>query len=296
MNTTVNQTLYPLIRDYMKAMGTSGTTLVALKSYKDAVRRLKCMQGQFKPLLMELNAVIRDSEPTVVPLVHLIEEFEAEMQPHFDKELGQAKAKAAEILDAKLKRFDADTRKLTEQCMSLTASDDTIIVHSPTGYIRNAFVRAHDELNRSFKILILKQDFLRTKELVNALDEHHMDYPLIPEQNLSHCLAEFDKLFIGAVAITSDGKAVTGLGTANVVSICHAYHVPVYLFAESIKFSRKPLTDHNIYKEESYKIENEHEFRMTAYSHDFFDLHMVDHLITENGETTVESLQTASER
>lgn len=284
----VHQTLYPLIRDYMKAMGTSQTTLVALKSYGNAVRRLKCADAEFEPLLMELNEVIRDTEPTVVPLVHLIEEFETEMQPHFGKGLVEAKARAAEILEAKLKRFEAETQRLTEQCMAQIAPNDTIIVHSPTGYIRNAFVRAHTELNRSFKVLILKQDFLRTRNLVNALDEHQVDYLLLPEHNLSHCLEEAGKLFISSVTITSDGKAVTGLGTANVVSICHAYHVPVYLFAESIKFSRKPLTDQNIFKEECCKIENEHEFRMTAYSHDFVDLHMVDHLITEDGETTRE--------
>lgn len=289
MKTNVDKTLYPLVRDYMNAMGTSRTTLVALKSYIDAVQRIKCTDAEFKPLLLELNGVIRDTEPTVVPLVHLIEEFEAELQPHFDKGLAEVKAEASKILASKLKRFEADTQKLTQRCTDLIANGDFIIVHSPTGYIRNAFVNAHTETKRQFRVLVLKQDFLRTKDLVNALDAHEVAYLLVPEHNLSHYLAEADKLFISAVAITSDGKAVTGLGTANVVSICHACGVPVYLFAESIKFSHKPLPDQNIYKEECARVEKDCEFRMTAFSHDFVDMAMVDHLITENGETELPS-------
>ncbi|RJQ86382.1 MAG: hypothetical protein C4519_02050 [Desulfobacteraceae bacterium] len=288
METNVHQTLYPLVRDYMNAMGTSRTTLVAIKSYIDAVQRLKCTPAEFKPLLLELNAVIRSTEPTVVPLVHIIEEFEAEMQPFFDKGLDAAKAKATEILGSKLKRFEADTQQLTQCCTDFIEQGDFIVVHSPTGYIRNAFVRAHTELKKAFQVLILKQDFHRTKDLVSTLGEHKVKYLLIPEHNLSHYLEQADKLFISAVTITADGKAVTGPGTANVVSICHAYKVPVYLFAESIKFSHRSLPDQCIHKEECYRVEGDYYFQITAFSHDFVDLKMVDHLVTEKGETAME--------
>lgn len=287
MNKNVNQTLYPLVRDYMDAMGTSRTTLVALKSYIGAIRRLKCADKDFKPLIMELNAVVRNTEPKVVPLVHLIEEFENEMQTHFERRLDEAKAGAIDILERKLKQFETATEKVTEQCMDHIGPGDFIIVHSPTAYIRNAFVRAHTELQRPFKVLILKQDFLRTKDLVDALTQHKVDHLLIPEHNLSHYLTEADKLFISAVTLTSDRKAVTGLGTANVVSICHANNLPVYLFAESIKFSHKALTDQHIYKEEGQRVEANHTFQITSYSHDFVDLEMVDHIITEKGETSL---------
>ena len=284
MEPNVNKTLYPLIRDYMSAMGTSRTTLVALKSYMNAIDRLKCMESEFWPQLMELNKVIRRTEPAMVPLVHLIEEFEVELQSHLNKGLDLAKTKAIEILSRKLKSFEIATQKVTENCMDLIAPGDFIIVHSPTAYIANAFIRAHAELKRPFDVLILKQDFHRTKDLVNALTEHQVPYRVIPEHNLSHYLNQANKLFISAVAITSDGKAITGLGTANVVSICHAYKVPVYLFAESIKFSHKPLANQNIFKEESHRTEKDYDFQITAFSHDYMDLAMVDHLITEKGE------------
>lgn len=60
--------------------------------------------------------------------------------------------------------------------MNCIAPDDLIIVPSITAYIRNALVRAHTELKRPFQVLALKQDFFRTKELVNDLERHRVDH------------------------------------------------------------------------------------------------------------------------
>jgi translation initiation factor eIF-2B subunit alpha len=79
MKTETNQTLNHLIRDYIYAMGTSRTTLAALNSYIDAIGRIKCPDKAFMAFVKELNGVIRRTEPKVIPLVHLIEEFETEI-------------------------------------------------------------------------------------------------------------------------------------------------------------------------------------------------------------------------
>ena len=284
MKTEANQILYNLIRAYMHALGTSRTTVVALKSYIDAVARLVCAPGDFRLMLEGLNTVIKNTQPRVIPLVHLIESFEVEMASFSGLPLGAAKKRAVEILTQKLEQFETATGKVTQHCMNCIAPDDFIIVHSTTAYIRNALVRAHTELNRTFKVLALKQDFIRTKELVNALESHQVDHLLIPEYNLSHYLKSAAKLFIGAVSVTPDNQAVAGVGTANVVSLCHWYHVPVYLFVESIKFAHQSLPDQHIYDEEQDQIEADFTFHMRTFSHDFIDLAMVDHLVTEIGE------------
>ena len=284
MKTETNHALYQLIRDYMNAMGTSHTTLVALDTYMDAIGRIKCPEAAFMDHLMELNNVICNTEPKVVPLVHLIEEFKTEMQSCRDRSLEEAKQRAVAILRQKRERFESDTRKVTENCVQNIAPDDFIIAHSSTGYIRNAFIYAHVELKRKFRVLILKNNFLRTKNLVGALEQHQIPHLVIPEYNLSHFLQHTNRLFIGAVSVTADKQAVTGIGTANVVSLCRWHRVPVYLFVETIKFSHKALPDQHIYKEEQDHAETDFTFHMTTFSHDFIGLQMVDHLITEKGE------------
>ncbi len=284
MKENQNNTLYRLIRDYMNAVGTSRTTVAALKSYMEAIRRVQCSATEFKALILELNTVIRNTQPKIVSLMHLLEMFETEMQEHFGTSVDETKRKALEILSRKLSEFEQDTTQLSRNCTKCVTTEDFIIVHSPTAYIRDALVRAHVELKIDFRVLVLKQEFYRSKDLLNAMIQNGVAHLLINEHNLSHYLSDATKLFISAVSITADQKAITGPGTANVVSICHANKLPVYLFAETVKFSHASLSEQQIYKEQNHKIESGFSFDMTAFSHDFVDLFMVDHIITEEGE------------
>ena len=159
MKAKANQALYNLIRAYMHALGTSRTTVVAIKSYIDAIQRINCAIADFRPMLEGLNTVIKNTEPKVIPLVHLIEVFETEMAALSDLSLGAAKKRAVEILTQELKRFETATAKVTVHCMNCIVPGDLIIAHSSTAYIRDALVRAHTELKREFKVLVLKHDF-----------------------------------------------------------------------------------------------------------------------------------------
>ena len=281
---STHETLYRLIRTYIEAMGASRTTLMALKSYIEAVKQLQCADEDFQRLLVELNSVIRNTEPKVAPLLHLIEAFEAEMTPFPGGDLQAAKALAIEILEKKQRRFEADTENLIRHCIEVIRPSDFIITHSPTAYIRQGFIQAHSRMPRQFKILVLKQEFLRTRELIRVLEQYQIEHLVIPEYDLSHYLDAVTKLFIGAVSISSDGKVITGVGTANVVSLCHAYHIPVYLFAESLKFAHTPLAAQRIHREQRDKMESDFTFHMTTFSHDVVDLDMVDHVVTDEGE------------
>ncbi|RJP77871.1 MAG: hypothetical protein C4522_14345 [Desulfobacteraceae bacterium] len=282
--TEKNQILYHLIRDYMYTMGTSRTTIVALKSYIDAIQRLNCTEQELKGLVLELNEVLKKTEPKIVSLAHLIEVFEEEMKQHWDSGMEAFKSRATAYLEQQLKRFEADTKSVTAQCAERIEPGDFIITSSPTEYLSKAFILAHTALKKQFKVLVLKQDYLRTRDMVNTLENHGIEYVLIPQYNLSHFLGKANKLFIGAVSISTDQKAVTGFGTANVVSICHTHNVPVYLFIETLKFSHTPLQDQHIYMEKKDIIESDTIFHMTSFSNDFVDLNLINHLVTEKGE------------
>lgn len=129
MSTPDNQSIYNLIRSYMSDMGTSRTTAVALKSYMDAVGRLKCEAADFKPMLARLNTVIKNTEPRVIPLVHLVEAFEAEMTAGSDLPLEAAKQRAMDLLNRIRVQFQNDTARVTANCITCIAPGDLIIAH-----------------------------------------------------------------------------------------------------------------------------------------------------------------------
>ncbi len=285
MNPNEREILYKLIRDHEEVMGVSRTTVVALQSYRQALQKLKAADNQaFKELVTELNTVITNTEPKIIPLIHLIEEFETELQVFCKNSFEPIREQALKILNQKLNRYESFIQGVIDHGMQVIAENDFIIVQSPSFAIRGALKRAHSELQRKFKVLILDQNFIRVKQLVKELSREGVEFLVIPEYNLSHFLKTATKLLIGAVSITPDKKIITTVGTANIVGLCHLNRIPIYLLANSLKFAHRIVSEQHIYKVESQRSSDDLTYRHASYSHDQVDLDLIDHVITEQGE------------
>ena len=114
----------------------------------------------------ELNAVFKNTEPKIIPLTHLIEEFETELQIYFEDPFEQVRDLALKILNQKLSRYETCIQGVIDHGIQVIEENDFIIAQSPSLAIRSALKRAHSELNRKFKVLILDQNFIRIKQLV----------------------------------------------------------------------------------------------------------------------------------
>ncbi len=285
MNPNEREILYKLIRDHEEVMGVSRTTVVALQSYRQALQKLKAADNQaFKELVTELNTVITNTEPKIIPLIHLIEEFETELQVFCKNSFEPIREQALKILNQKLNRYESFIQGVIDHGMQVIAENDFIIAQSPSFAIRGALKRAHSELQRKFKVLILDQNFIRVKQLVKELSREGVEFLVIPEYNLSHFLKTATKLLIGAVSITPDKKIITTVGTANIVGLCHLNRIPIYLLANSLKFAHRIVSEQHIYKVESQRSSDDLTYRHASYSHDQVDLDLIDHVITEQGE------------
>ena len=106
MNTKDRENLYKLFRDMADVLGTSRMTEIALESFIQAIRALKCPREAILPLFNELSECIKKSRPRIVPLIHLLEEFEDEMRfTRSDVDLEAIRADAVETLQEKLDVF-----------------------------------------------------------------------------------------------------------------------------------------------------------------------------------------------
>jgi translation initiation factor eIF-2B subunit alpha len=286
MNPNEKELLYKLIREHEEIMGVSRTTITALKSYKNALRKLKCSNSNvFRDSVLELNAVIKNTEPKIIPLTHLIEEFEVELQIYFENSFEHIRDHALQILDQRVNRYENFIEGVIDHGMRVIEENDFIIVQSPSLAIRSALKQAHADLNKKFRVLILDQNFIRVKQLIKELSQVGIEFLVVPEYNLSHFLETATKLLIGALSITPDKKIITTVGTANVIGLCHLKRIPIYLLANSLKFAHRIVSEQHIYKEESLRKLDNLTYRHAAYSHDQVDLYLIDHLITEQGET-----------
>ena len=285
MNPTEKEVLYKLIREHEEVMGVSRTTTVSLQSYRDALHKIKSTEKKaFKDLILDLNEVIKNTEPKIIPLIHLIEEFETGLKIYFEDPFEQIRDQALKLLDQKLARYEKCIQGVIDHGMQVIEENDFIIVQSPSLAIRSALTRSHCEQKKKFRVLILDQNFIRIRQLIKDLSQAGVEFLVIPEYNLSHFLKTATKLMIGAVSITPDKKIVTTVGTANAVGLCHLNRIPVFLLANSLKFAHRMISEQHIHKEESQRSSDNLTYRHVAFSHDQVDLNLIDHVITEQGE------------
>lgn len=156
--------------------------------------------------------------------------------------------------------------QVIEHGLKLIQDGDIIVVHTASSDITNMQVKAKKNLGRQFKLIILKQDLVKTKLLVKTLSRAEIELLVVPEYNLSHYIKGANKMFIGAVSITPDAKIIAAIGTANIVSLCHLNNVPVYLFANSLRFSYHAASRQRIHTKTVATSQDDVRYTLTTHS------------------------------
>jgi translation initiation factor 2B subunit (eIF-2B alpha/beta/delta family) len=275
--------LYKLFRDHEDVRGSSGMAMLALRSFIESIKEVRCTASEIKPLITELCDAIKHTEPRIVPLIHLIKAFEKEMEGHYGDDLQTTKNDAVKILEEKHDLLRSKVDQVIEHGVNLVEDGDTIVVHTASSDVVNMLIRAKESKKKRFKLIILKQDLVKTKLLIKTLSKAKLDLLVVPEYSLSHYIEKTNKLFIGAVSVTPDAKVVAAIGTANIVGLCHINQVPVYLFANSLKFSYHPSSSQRIHTKTVATSQDDVSYMFTTHSHDIVSLKLIDHLVTEDG-------------
>jgi translation initiation factor 2B subunit (eIF-2B alpha/beta/delta family) len=275
--------LCSLIRDHEDTVGSSRVTMMALKAFIESIRQVRCRVEEVRELYSELSGAIKNTEPKVIPLIHLIEEFEKEIGESPDASVDQIKDQAIKILEEKYQKIKTKTGKVIEHGLTCINEGDVIIVHTISYDVTNMLKLAHEVLHKNFKVIVLKQDLAKTRRLIKSLSGAGIDMEIIPEYSLSHYIGQGNKVFMGALSITDDMKVVSAVGSANIVSLCHLNHLPVYLFANTLKFSHRPSSQQRIHRKVESKVHGDVSFQLITHSHDAVDLKHVDFLVTEDG-------------
>jgi translation initiation factor 2B subunit (eIF-2B alpha/beta/delta family) len=275
--------LCSLIRDHEDTVGSSRVTMMAINAFVESIRQVRCSVDEVRELYSELSLAIKNTEPKVIPLIHLIEEFEKEVDGPIGENIQEIKERAITILQAKHAKIKAKVGKVIEQGLACINEDDVIIVHTISFDVTNMLKLAREVLHKNFKVIVLKQDLAKTRRLVKSLSAADIDMEIIPEYSLSHYIEQGNKVFMGALSITEDFKVVSAVGSANMVSLCHLNRLPIYLFANTLKFSHRPSSQQKIHRKVEAHSHDDVCYPLVTHSHDTVDLKHVDFLVTEQG-------------
>ena len=294
MSNLEQQTIDKLFRDLIRVYSTSNTSMIGLDAIKMAITELACDEAGLADEINKLSDSIKKTQPRMFPLDNLMLILDREVQSLLNANQLTKKSIINLIDDFKL-RLDSDLDSLIQKSLEWIEDGDFIVIHSIEENIENLIPEA-SQRGKNFKILVLKQDIITTGKILKILMENNIDFEVIPEYDLVHYFGEITKLFIGTQALTNDNYIVCDSGTSNIVSECHIHKVPICLFLKSLKFSHYPASDQNIRKN-SYKDEYDGvEYNYSIHSNDVIKLDLIDHIITEKGEVSINDISSIQEQ
>lgn len=294
MSNLEQQTIDKLFRDLIRVYSTSATSMIGLDAIKMAITELACDEAGLADEINKLSDSIKKTQPRMFPLDNLMLILDREVQSLLNANQLTKKSIINLIDDFKL-RLDSDLDSLIQKSLEWIEDGDFIVIHSIEENIENLIPEA-SQRGKKFKILVLKQDIITTGKILKILRENNIDFEVIPEYDLVHYFGEITKLFIGTQALTNDNYIVCDSGTSNIVSECHIHKVPICLFLKSLKFSHYPASDQNIRKN-SYKDEYDGvEYNYSIHSNDVIKLDLIDHIITEKGEVSINDISSIHEQ
>ena len=281
-----------LFRDIVKFYSSSQTSLVTLEAIIAGITDLDCDEDMFAPQLQEVCSIITNSQPRMFPIDNLIILFEEELEKHDyfnDKDITTKKTASIEIIKNLVTRLQHDMSELAKQGLNHIDDGDFIVLHAVEEPVE-LLMPEDKKMGKEFEVLILRQDAVKTKQVINIMEQNNITYTIIPEWDLIHFFDKVTKLFIGAYAITSDGKFVSDSGTSNIVSECHIHKLPIYLFAPILEITPTFSRNQNIYLKEEIEQAGGIDFTLISHSSDIVSLDLVDHIITDKGEVHRDNL------
>ena len=292
MSTKDQMVLDRLFRDIVKFYSSSQVSLVTLQAMIESINDLKCEEDMFGPQLKEVCSIITNSQPRMFPIDNLIILFGKEMEKHEyfkGKDIATKKTAAIEIIGDLIIRLEHDMSELANQGLNHIEDGDFIVLHAVEEPVELLMPEAK-RMGKEFEVLILRQDAVKTEQVINVMEQNSIKYTVIPEWDLIHFFGKVSKLFIGAYAITSDGKFVSDSGTSNIVSECHIHKLPIYLFSPILEITPTFSRNQNIYLKEESKSASGLDYTLISHSSDIVSLDLVDHIITDKGEIEREKL------
>ena len=294
MTNIEQDTIDKLFRDLSRVYSTSATSILGLESFQAAIEELVVNDKDLPLEITKLSDSIKNTQPRMFPLDNLMIMLDKEVKALSNKNQ-LTRESEVKLLDTFKKRLKTDVDSLIDQGVKWIENNDFIVIHSIEENIEHLIPEAKKR-GVNFKILVLKQDIVTTGEILKILTEHQIEFEVIPEYDLVHYLDKITKLFIGTQALTNDNYIICDPGTSNIVSECHIHEIPIYLFLKTLKFSHYPASDQNIRKNKFQDEFDGIEYYFSIHSNDIIKMNLINHIITEKGEVSIDQISSMREQ
>ena len=130
--------------------------------------------------------------------------------------------------------------RIVEFAYNIIEKNMTILTHCNSSVVVEALSRAK---NKGIKVYSTEtrpwgQGFITS----SALAEAGVDVTLIVDSAARYFMPEVDMAFFGSDTVLSDGSIINKIGTSQIALAANEHAVPVYILAETFKFSKLSIS------------------------------------------------------
>lgn len=200
--------------------------------------------------LKELNTAketLLNTRPTAVSLANALNAVMSGVKGNSVDEIRNGVVNAAD-------KFIVQSKKAVEKIAKMAAAKikdgDSIMTHCNSTVVVKGIINAHEQDKRIHVFATETRPWQQGFITARALADAGVDVTLIVDSAARTFMTETDLVLVGADTIISNGTVINKIGTSQIALIAHENNVPVFVCAESYKFSKTARTDDQVTIEE----------------------------------------------
>lgn len=140
-------------------------------------------------------------------------------------------------------RITVADQVIAEAAGSKIKDGDVIMTYAKSSIVQQTLVSAHKR-GVKFRVIVMdSRPLFEGKHLACALALLGLEVQYSLLHGLDHVIKDASKVFLGAHAMTSNGRLVSRVGTAIVAMMADHADVPVIVCCESVKFTDRVALD-----------------------------------------------------
>lgn len=160
----------------------------------------------------------------------------------------EAKSFLCEFIDNFIReKFTLADRAIADSAASKIKDGDVIICYASSSVVQQTLLQAHSQ-GKKFRVSIIdSRPLFEGKSLAHTLADAGLEVQYSLVSGLHHAMKDATKVFLGAHALTSNGRLYSRVGTALVAMSAKeragGIDIPVIVCCETIKFTDRVALD-----------------------------------------------------
>ena len=149
-----------------------------------------------------------------------------------------------------VRHFDKAQERINQNVMKVIKNNSKIFTHCHSTNVLNALIYAKKK-GKKFSVFNTEtRPLYQGRKTAKELSKANIKTTLITDLEINEFLKNTDAVFLGSDALLKNGDIINKIGSAMIAELAFNHRIPVYIIADSWKFSSKDVKiEERTYKE-----------------------------------------------